>query len=215
MKEENWKINLLHVVPRRSLHVAFRSSRTLPENRNPVATRYVPLHRWQNGRANEEGRENERENDGGIAFSSHDAMTSEIWGSDFIMWLGGPLEITTMTEPSSLFAADSFNNFMSQMNEKLNHFSRGLSGQFYLQANEFWTKVQNPGHWYINRSICMMRKTLLCFSLLELTTVKSSSWWLNSQRLHPFYFCTMCFVKLFEGTSCCYTPDNTQLQSAS
>lgn len=72
------KINLLHVVPRRSLHVAFRSSRTLPENRNPTATRYDSLHTWQNGRVSEQGRETERENDGGIAFSVHDAMTSEI-----------------------------------------------------------------------------------------------------------------------------------------
>lgn len=38
------KINLLHVVPRRSLHVAFRSSTMLPENRNlrpPDMSRYI------------------------------------------------------------------------------------------------------------------------------------------------------------------------------
>lgn len=50
-------MNLLHVVSRRSLHVAFQSSRTLPENRNLAATRYVPRHTWQNGRVNGRGGE--------------------------------------------------------------------------------------------------------------------------------------------------------------
>lgn len=54
-------MNLLHVVSCRSLHVAFQSSRTLPENRNPAATRYVPRHTWQNGRAQPNRDEGTRE----------------------------------------------------------------------------------------------------------------------------------------------------------
>jgi len=70
-------MNLLHVVSRRSLHVAFQSSRTSPENRNPAATRYVSRHTWQNGRVNGRGG-GARTIEGHRNLLRHDAMTSEI-----------------------------------------------------------------------------------------------------------------------------------------
>lgn len=71
-------MNLLHVVSRRSLHVAFHTSRTLPENRNPAATWYVPPTYMAKREGHWKG-ERERKNKGGIYSSSHDGMTSENW----------------------------------------------------------------------------------------------------------------------------------------
>lgn len=84
-KKKKLIVNLLHVVSRRSLHVAFQSSRTLPENRNPAATRYVPRHTWQNGRATRRGRKKQWENERRSSPRGHDAMTHEIWNKDMIL----------------------------------------------------------------------------------------------------------------------------------
>lgn len=67
-------MNLLHVVSRGSLHVAFLSSSLLPENRNPAATRYVPRHTWQNGRVNVRGGERTRERENGRDEGGEEAM---------------------------------------------------------------------------------------------------------------------------------------------
>lgn len=76
-------MNLLHVVSRGSLHVAFQSSRTLPENRTARPPDTSHNINGKRGGSMEGGRKNQRENDRGgwerrTTSSSHEAMTSEI-----------------------------------------------------------------------------------------------------------------------------------------
>lgn len=74
-------MNLLHVVSRRLLHVAFQSSRTLDlkiETLRPPDTSH-DIH-GKRGGSMKGGKKRERmaEKGGGILSSSHNAMTSEI-----------------------------------------------------------------------------------------------------------------------------------------